>query len=133
MRQKTEDGRPKELSELSMTGGVQKRLYRGSKVIEKMKIVYVITIIVFSVLLYSCKDSRQEIGEATIAKIECYKKIHGHVPDSLEDIGIVSKMEGPIYYVKASDTTYYVYYGGRLGESIIYNFETKKWESDRGG
>jgi hypothetical protein len=98
-----------------------------------MKTIIVITIVVFSVCIYSCTDSRQKIGEKIIAKIEVYKKAHGHVPKRLEDIGIETKMEGPIYYDKTSDTTYFVYYGGRLGESIIYNFKTKKWESDRGG
>jgi hypothetical protein len=97
-----------------------------------MQTIIVITIIVFSVCIYSCTDSRQKIGEKIIAKIEAYKKTNGHVPERLEDIGIETKMEGPIYYVRTGDTTYFVYYGGRLGESIIYNFKTKKWESDRG-
>jgi hypothetical protein len=73
---------------------------------------------------------KEKSGEQIIAKIEAYKKQNGHLPNNLNDIGVIEKEEGPIFYKKQTDTTYLIYYGGGLGESIIYNFETKQWESD---
>lgn len=80
----------------------------------------------------SCRDNREKekLGEEISVKIENYKTLNGRLPKDLSEIGVVEKMEGPIYYAKKNDTTYILYYGGDLGESIIYNSKTKKWESD---
>ncbi|MCX6579261.1 MAG: hypothetical protein NT166_03680 [Candidatus Aminicenantes bacterium] len=74
-----------------------------------------------------------------IQKIEDYRKCHGKLPDSLEDIGEETKMEGPIYYNKI-DSQYYekinpdedVYIvsfsmGFTVGESCTYHSDTKIW------
>ena len=96
-----------------------------------MKLLNLATLLIFFCFIVSCTDKRQKLGEEIIAKIETYKKQNGHLPKKLNDIGVIEKEEGPIYYSKQNETTYKVYYGGGLGESIVYNFETKRWESDR--
>lgn len=80
----------------------------------------------------SCIDTKQKLGEEIIKKIEAYKKANGHLPDSLGDIGIAEKEEGPVYYSKVNDSIYEIYYGFLLGESVIYNFKTHKWEIYKG-
>lgn len=89
------------------------------------------TIALYFCFFSSCTESKQKLGEEIIAKIETYKKTNGYLPNHLKDIGIIEKEEGPIYYTKQNDTTYTIYYGLGLGESMVYDFKTKKWKSDR--
>lgn len=63
-------------------------------------------------------------------KIIQYQKTNGRLPDSLNEIGIDETMEDPIRYQKQTDTTFIIFYGGGLGESIVYDPKTKKWASD---
>jgi len=72
------------------------------------------------------------MGEDIYTKVIQYQKAHGYLPDNLKDIGLEDKEEGPIYYHRQTDSTFYIYYGGVLGESIIYDPKTDKWISDRG-
>jgi hypothetical protein len=89
-------------------------------------------IVIFLLLfICSCSDKREKIGEDIYLKIVQYQKTNGRLPDKLNDIGIEETMEGPIYYHKQTDSTFIIYYGGGLGESIVYDPKTKKWESDR--
>jgi len=92
------------------------------------------TIIIFflSIFIFSCTDKREKIGEEIYLKIVQYQKTNGRLPDKLDEIGIEEKMEGPIYYNKQTDSTFIIYYGGGLGESIIYDPKTGKWKSDGG-
>jgi hypothetical protein len=95
-----------------------------------MNLFNLTTILISFCFILSCTDKKEKLGEEIIAKIETFKKQNGHLPNKLDDIEVIEKEEGPIYYLKQSDTTYKVYFGGVLGESIVYNFETKQWESD---
>jgi hypothetical protein len=85
----------------------------------------------FWVFTCSCSDKREKIGEEVYLKIVQYQKTNGHLPDNLNDIGVEEKMEGPIYYQKQTDSTFQIYYGGELGESIVFDPLTKKWKSDK--
>jgi hypothetical protein len=89
-----------------------------------------IKILVLSILISSCTDKREKIGEAINLKTVQYKKSNGRLPDGLNDIGIEEKMEGPIYFRKQTDSTFIIYYGGTLGESIVSYPLTKQWKSD---
>ena len=91
------------------------------------------TIIIFflSILISSCTDKREKIGEDIYLKIVQYKKTNGRLPHKLNDIGVEEKMEGPIYYQKQTDSTFIIYYGGGFGESIVFDPFTKEWKSDR--
>ena len=95
-----------------------------------MKLLNLTALLIILCFTVSCADKREKLGEEIIAKIESYKKQNGYLPNKLNDIGVIEKEEGPIYYSKKSDTTYMIYYGGVLGESMVYNFDTKQWESD---
>ena len=95
-----------------------------------MKIEYIATLVLYFFFFSSCADNKQKLGEEIITKIETYKKSNGHLPNQLKDIGIIEKEEGPIYYKRQNDTTYIIYYGLGLGESMVYNFKNKRWERD---
>jgi hypothetical protein len=81
--------------------------------------------------VFSCIDNREKIGEEIYGKIIQYQKTNGRLPDGLNEIGVEEKMEGPIYYQKQTDSTFIIYCGGGLGESIVFDPNTKKWKSDR--
>lgn len=96
-----------------------------------MKIANIATFVLYFCFFSSCTDNKQKLGEEIIAKIETYKKTIGHLPNNLKDIGIIEKEEGPIYYKWQNDSTYMIYYGVGLGESMVYDFKNKQWKSDR--
>lgn len=77
-------------------------------------------------ILISC-ENREKIGIDVIKKIEDYRLEKNKLPESLTDIGIEEKEEGPISYRKDSETEYIVWYGLTLGESRIYDSKTKTW------
>lgn len=91
------------------------------------------TIIIFflPILISSCTDKREKIGVDVYLKIVQYKKTNGRLPNKLNDIGVEEKMDGQIYYQKQTDSTFIIYYGGGLGESIVFDPLTKEWKSDR--
>jgi hypothetical protein len=66
-------------------------------------------------------------GNVLIGKIELFKRDQGRLPDSLSEIGIEEKEEGPLYYEKKSNTKYVLWFGTELGESIVYDSDHKKW------
>jgi hypothetical protein len=88
-------------------------------------------IILFSLFLTSCIDKRQALGKAIYHKMLDFQKLHGHLPDNLSEIGVEDKMEGPIYYNKQSDSAFIIYYGGSLGESVIFDPKSGIWKSDK--
>lgn len=80
--------------------------------------------------LSSCYVREQNLrneGNQVIAKIESFKKDTDRLPNSLKDIGIEEKEEGPVYYRKTSDTTYKIWFGTSLGESVAYDSEKREW------
>jgi hypothetical protein len=89
-------------------------------------------VIIFLVTNLSCGSNEKELrlmkeGNIIIGKIEQFKKEHGRLPDSLSDLGVDEKEEGPLHYEKRSDTEYLLWFGTELGESIVYNSKNKKW------
>ena len=67
-------------------------------------------------------------GDELVLKIEKYKAHKGHLPKSIEDVGVKETMEGPLFYVRMDSVNYMVYFGTSLGESIIYYSDTKEWD-----
>lgn len=93
----------------------------------------IITPILGLMMLYSCdtdqKVARQiEAGNKVINRIESFRRDQGRLPNSLAELGIEEKEEGPIYYDKKTDTKYILWFGTDLGESAAYDSEKKKWE-----
>ncbi len=100
-----------------------------------MKLKFVARIIPLLILSIACScfwDGRNgalvKQGNEVVHKVESFKKTNGRLPNSLSEIGIEEKEEGPIYYDKKSDTRYIVWFGTILGESITYDSDTQKWE-----
>jgi hypothetical protein len=86
-----------------------------------------ILLLLVSIFICSCTDNREKVGEEIYLKIVQYRNSKGHLPDSLGEMGVEEKIEGPIYYTKQSDSTFIIYYSRGLGESIIYEPKTGKW------
>ena len=91
---------------------------------------YWTTILFLTTLLTICNscDNREKIGNDVIKKIEDYRLKNNRLPETLTDIGLEEKNEGPIYYRKESTTDYIIWYGLTLGESRTYDSKTKKWD-----
>ena len=76
-------------------------------------------------------------GNHIVNSIEKYRTEKGHLPDSFNDInlvtddfwgGMATKRKGiKYYYEKMSDSDYKVYFDYNLGDSITYMSETKDW------
>ena len=60
-------------------------------------------------------------------QIEEFRSKSGRLPDSIEEMGIPEKEEGPIYYKKKSSTNYILWFGEGLGSSCVYDSKTKTW------
>ena len=66
-------------------------------------------------------------GAVIVEKIETFKAKNTRLPDSLSEIGLKSTEEGPIYYRKTSDSSYEIWFGSDLGESVTYDSKSKAW------
>jgi hypothetical protein len=89
-------------------------------------------LLALSLILASCVgDSREHLlmreGDEIVKGIESFRKENQRLPESLSEIGVEEKEEGPIYYAKKSDMRYVVWFGMELGESVTYDSETRKW------
>lgn len=88
-------------------------------------------IVLVSALLFGCKSREQRLteqGNALIERIDSFQKATHRLPESLKELGIEEKMEGPLYYQKLSTDRYTVYFGTTVGESMIYRSEKGAWE-----
>jgi hypothetical protein len=85
--------------------------------------------IVFSSL--DCSGSRErklkESGAAVIAKIENFRTENSKLPDTLSDVEVQDSEEGPFYYRKTGESSYEVWFGADLGESVTYDSKSHKW------
>jgi len=73
-------------------------------------------------------DKKTAKGNEAAAKIENFRNEKGRLPDSLSEVGIVETESGPIYYRKESESKYILWFGKGLGESVVYDSETKQWK-----
>jgi hypothetical protein len=85
----------------------------------------------YSVVASSCADYRLdkiEKGNQIVEMVEHFRIAHGKLPESLADLGLEVKEEGPIYYNKESESRYIVWFGRELGESTTYDSDTREWK-----
>lgn len=75
----------------------------------------------------SSYDRRVE-AERMVAAVEEYRRVNGRLPDSVEQLGLKERIEGPAYYRKLSEKRYQVWFGTSLGESMVYDSVDKKWQ-----
>ena len=93
-----------------------------------MKVIWVISLfLIFTSCLVDCKKRE---AENVIDKIYTFKELKNRYPKSLNEIGIRETEEGPVYYELKDSTSFIVWYGKSLGESAIYNSNTKEWVND---
>jgi hypothetical protein len=71
--------------------------------------------------------ANQRLGEQLVEKVEIYRHVQGRLPESLEDVGVHNN-DLPVYYEKKSGDRYILWYGTTLGESAVFDSQTKKWE-----
>lgn len=98
----------------------------------KKLILSLISIILLIISIFSCSNREremEELGASYILKIEAYKELYGVYPNSLADINIEYKEEGPLHYEKKNDTLFIIWFGQELGDSKIYYSNTKKWDN----
>lgn len=67
-------------------------------------------------------------GDEIVKKVERFRESKGRLPNSLSEIGVEEKEEGPIYYDKKSETRYVVWFGTVLGESVKYDSDKREWK-----
>jgi hypothetical protein len=72
-------------------------------------------------------EQRIQKGKELTAKVEGFRREKGRLPDSLGELGVEEIIEGPLYYTKSGETSYTIHFGTTLGESVIYNSDTKEW------
>lgn len=99
------------------------------RVIEQISLSLLVVLFLLS-FVSSCNFRRNALikqGNDVVAKVEQFKKEKGRLPDSLTELGITEKMEGPIYYDRKTPTEYEIWFGEELGHSVVYNSGSKKW------
>jgi hypothetical protein len=98
-----------------------------------MKPNQLILLCLLCVFIISCTNKRERIGNEIVTKLKEYELKNGCFPEHLTDIGYSETEQGPIYYTKKGCHICTVYYAGRsLGQSVVYNWKTGKWEPDGG-
>ena len=66
-------------------------------------------------------------AEPIQASLESYRQQYGHYPDSISQIGLVEREEGPLYYQRESESSYILWFGTTLGESVTFNSTDRRW------
>lgn len=77
------------------------------------------------VWLFQRRDFRT--GNEIISRVESFRQSHGYLPGSLKDIGVTDP-DLRVFYCRAGDNEYIVWFGTTLGESETYDSRTKKWD-----
>jgi hypothetical protein len=85
-------------------------------------------IIIGIICFWGCTPNKQKLGNELIKKVEAYQNTHHQLPQNISELGMQEKEEGPVYYLKQTDTSYIVWYGLELGESKTYSSVTKQWK-----
>lgn len=81
---------------------------------------------VFFLLWFGNFGEKVKIREGE--KISDYKMKNGDLPNSLKDIGIEEKLEGPFFYTQWDSVNYMLYFSTGVGESMNYYSDTKEWD-----
>lgn len=94
----------------------------------KFFLTFSLMLSIFSLALSCNSADKIAEGDKVIIKIEKFRNETGRLPNSLTEIDISEKESGPIYYQKKSDSKYILWFGKELGESMVYDSETKEWK-----
>ncbi len=68
-------------------------------------------------------------SEVAIQAVEAFRRAHGRLPDSLQEAGLPLERfdERCPCYDKKGEQSYMVWFGWVLGESVVYDSETRQW------
>ena len=66
------------------------------------------------------------VSNEIISRVETFKERSGLAPASLDEVGVVENDRCPCYQ-RISPSEFEVWFGTSLGESIIYESETRAW------
>lgn len=78
-------------------------------------------------LLTACVNHRESRAEQAVILIEKFQREHNRLPDDLREIGMNHREDGPVYYRKNGERDYTIWYGTRLGSSVVYESKTRQW------
>ncbi len=67
-------------------------------------------------------------GNEIASKIEQFRSENRRLPNSLSEIGFAETETGPVHYKKVSEQKFILWFGKELGESEVYDSETKQWK-----
>ncbi len=77
------------------------------------------------VRLFHWRDFRT--GNEIVSRVEAYRNNHGHLPETLREIGLTDP-DLKVFYRKIGENDFRVWFGTTLGESETYDSRVKKWE-----
>ena len=97
-----------------------------------MKTSFATVIVLALVFMYvSCATYRERElkneGGQLISKVESFRKDKGRLPETLAELGLKEREEGPLYYKRESESRYVIWFGTQLGESPTYDSERRAW------
>lgn len=78
--------------------------------------------------IVSCTPAKQKAGNAMVIEIEEFRELHRRLPSNLGELGYVDSEHAEFHYQKESESRYTVWHGTSLGESVVYDSETGRWE-----
>jgi hypothetical protein len=96
-----------------------------------MKQLFKILVISFFIAFYGCCDmlcERKANAQLIIQEVENYKAMNGQLPANLTELGLEFEVEKEAYYELLTDSTYSVWYGTSLGNSMVYDSKSKIWK-----
>jgi len=70
------------------------------------------------------------VGNQIVSRVEVFRTTHGHLPETLDEIGFGDPDLG-LYYHKVDEQSYWVWFGTSLGKSELYESQTKSWRAAR--
>lgn len=106
------------------------------KVSRKHAILLMVSAGILAPVIYLCLLIRQPLwlfheqdfreSNLVIKRVEGFRTSKGRLPESLEELGI-NGLSKQIFYQKAGDNDYEIWFSIALGESEVYESSTKSW------
>ena len=72
---------------------------------------------------------RSEIrkGNRLISDIEAFHRVHGRLPAELSELSKGPTEQEKLFYQRCDETSYIVWFGTTLGESMTYHSKSRDW------
>ena len=78
---------------------------------------------------------RSEIrkGNRLISDIEAFHRVHGRLPAELSELSKGPTEQEKLFYQRCDETSYIVWFGTTLGESMTYHSKSRDWSEASDG